>query len=51
MNILDIIKNRRSVRDFKDQEISEIAIDVLIKALRWAPGVEPAKQAALFCLE
>ena len=38
MNILDIIKNRRSVREFKDQEIPESAIDVLIEALRWAPS-------------
>ncbi len=38
MNILDVIKNRRSVREFKDQEIPESAIDVLIEALRWAPS-------------
>jgi nitroreductase len=38
MNILDIIKNRRSVREFKDQEIPESAIDALVEALRWAPS-------------
>lgn len=38
MNLLDIIKNRRSVREFKDQEIPESAIDALIEALRWAPS-------------
>jgi nitroreductase len=38
MNILDTIKTRRSVREFKDQEIPESAIDVLIEALRWAPS-------------
>ncbi len=38
MSILDIIKTRRSVREFKDQEIPESAIDVLIEALRWAPS-------------
>ncbi len=38
MNILDIIKNRRSVRDFADQQIPESAIDALIEALRWAPS-------------
>ncbi len=38
MSILDIIKNRRSVREFKDLEIPESAIDVLIEALRWAPS-------------
>jgi nitroreductase len=38
MNIPDIIKNRRSVREFKDREIPESAIDVLSEALRWAPS-------------
>jgi len=38
MNILDTIKNRRSVREFTDQEIPEQAIAVLIEALRWAPS-------------
>ncbi len=38
MSILDIIKTRRSVREFKDREIPESAIDVLIEALRWAPS-------------
>ncbi len=38
MNILDVIKNRRSVREFKDLEIPEKAIDVLIEAIRWAPS-------------
>jgi nitroreductase len=38
MNILDIIKNRRSVRDFTDQQIPESVTDVLIEALRWAPS-------------
>ncbi len=38
MIILDIIKTRRSVREFKDQEIPESVIDVLIEAVRWAPS-------------
>ncbi len=38
MNILEIIKNRRSVRDFTDQKIPESAIKVLVEALRWAPS-------------
>ena len=38
MSILDAIKNRRSVREFKDQDIPESAIDVLIEAIRWAPS-------------
>jgi nitroreductase len=38
MNILDVIKHRRSVRDFTDRKIPESAIDVLVEALRWAPS-------------
>jgi nitroreductase len=38
MNIIDIIKNRRSVRDFTDQEIPEDAANILIEAIRWAPS-------------
>lgn len=38
MNIHDIIKNRRSVREFTDREIPGEAVDLLIDALRWAPS-------------
>lgn len=38
MSILDIIKNRRSVREFTDQPIPESAVNALIDALRWAPS-------------
>jgi nitroreductase len=38
MTILDAIKNRRSIRDFKDQDIPEKAIDTFIEAIRWAPS-------------
>jgi nitroreductase len=38
MGILDIIKNRRSVREFNEQEIPESAIDALIESIRWAPS-------------
>jgi nitroreductase len=38
MGILDIIKGRRSIRDFKDKEVPEEAIDALIEAIRWAPS-------------
>ena len=48
MNILDIIKNRRSVREFKDQAIPESAIDALIEALRWAPSAGNL-QSRQFC--
>ncbi len=38
MNILDVIKNRRSVRDFTDRKIPKSAIDILVEVLRWAPS-------------
>lgn len=38
MSILEIIRQRRSVRKFTDQGIPEEAVDVLIEALRWAPS-------------
>lgn len=36
--MLEIIKSRRSVRDFADRELPEEAVDALIEALRWAPS-------------
>ena len=38
MTIFDAIKNRRSIRDFKDQDIPEESVDALIEAIRWAPS-------------
>jgi nitroreductase len=38
MNILDTIKKRRSIRNFKNQEIPQQSIDALIEAIRWAPS-------------
>jgi len=38
MTILDVIKNRRSIRDFRDQDIHETAVEALIEAIRWAPS-------------
>ena len=38
MSILDTIKNRRSVRDFKGQKIPDEAVGALIEAIRWAPS-------------
>jgi len=38
MAILDIIRGRRSVRNFKDRDIPDDAIDALIEAIRWAPS-------------
>ncbi len=38
MNVLEIIKNRRSIREFTDQGIPENALHDLIDALLWAPS-------------
>ncbi len=38
MNLLDIIKNRRSIRKFEDKKIPEEVIDKLAEALIWAPS-------------
>lgn len=38
MELLDIIKNRRSVRRFQDKKIPENIVDKLVDALIWAPS-------------
>jgi nitroreductase len=38
MEISQIIKNRRSVRQFQEKEIEEKILDKLIEALIWAPS-------------
>jgi len=38
MKLLDIIKNRRSIREFQAKPISEEIVDKLITALIWAPS-------------
>jgi len=38
MEILNIIKNRRSIREFQKKEIPQKIIDKLIEALIWAPS-------------
>ena len=38
MSLLEIIKNRRSIRRFQDKEIPEDIVDKLIEALIWAPS-------------
>ncbi len=34
----EVIKTRRTVRRFKDQEVSDKMLDQLIEAVRWAPS-------------
>lgn len=36
--LMEIIKKRRSIRRFKDKEVSEDIIDELVEALIWAPS-------------
>ena len=38
MEILEIIKNRRSIRKFKEDPIAKDIIDKLVEALIWAPS-------------
>lgn len=38
MSVLDAIKKRRSIRDFKEQDIPQEAVDALVEAVRWAPS-------------
>jgi nitroreductase len=38
MTLLDIIKDRRSIREFKKKEISEDVVAKLIDAIIWAPS-------------
>jgi len=38
MSILEIIKNRRSIRKFQAKPLPEEIIDKLIEALIWAPS-------------
>lgn len=38
MDVLDLIKNRRSVREFNPVEVSEEAVKKILEAGRWAPS-------------
>ncbi len=38
MNILEIITNRRSIREFQDREIPRVLVESLVEAIRWAPS-------------
>ncbi len=38
MDILEIIKNRRSIRKFQSREVEKEKIEKLIEALIWAPS-------------
>ncbi len=36
--VLDIIKDRRSIRDYKDEDLTDENIETLLEAARWAPS-------------
>jgi len=38
MNVLDAIKGRRSIRAFKDENVSDEVVEKLIEAAKWAPS-------------
>jgi nitroreductase len=38
MRILEAVMQRRSIRDFKVQDIPQESIDMLVEAIRWAPS-------------
>ncbi len=38
MDLMEIIKNRRSIRVFKKQDLSQDIIEKLLEAARWAPS-------------
>jgi nitroreductase len=38
MDLLEIIENRRSIRVFKKQDVSQDIIEKLLEAARWAPS-------------
>jgi nitroreductase len=38
MDILELIKSRRSIRKFKNDRVSDEALNILLEAARWAPS-------------
>ncbi len=38
MSVLDVIRTRRSVREFTDQQVSDGQIEQILEAGRWAPS-------------
>ena len=38
MNLTDAIKNRRSIRAFKKQDLPQATVEKLLEAARWAPS-------------
>lgn len=38
MNIMDVIRARRSVRKYKSESVSDVVINEILEAARWAPS-------------
>jgi len=38
VNLMELIKTRRSVRDFTEQEVADELIEQVLEAGRWAPS-------------
>lgn len=38
MDVIDVIKNRRSIRKYKDEELEPVLIEKLLQAANWAPS-------------
>jgi nitroreductase len=38
MNIMEIIKSRRSIRNFKDQEVPDELLNQVLEAIQWTPS-------------
>jgi nitroreductase len=38
MDVLEVVKNRRSIRVYKKQNLPQETIEKLVEAARWAPS-------------
>ncbi len=51
MDVSEAIRNRRSIRKFKDREIPDEMIDKLIEALIWAPSAGNFQARKFYCID
>ena len=50
MDVIDAIKNRRSVRDFRNEGVSDEMVDRLMEALIWAPSAGNLQSRKFYCI-
>jgi len=43
LNIIDLLKNRRSIREYMSKNVSEKVLDVILEAAMWAPSAHNAQ--------